>query len=104
MALCPKCGLPLEICACSILEKEEVARIRVYTTKKKFKKLVTIVEGLEEDKMHAVAKELKKSLACGGTEKEGIIILQGNHERKAAEMLVKMGYPKESIRIEGFKN
>ncbi|MEM2963554.1 MAG: stress response translation initiation inhibitor YciH [Candidatus Anstonellales archaeon] len=103
MALCPKCGLPTEICACSILEKEEVARIRIYSTKKRFKKLVTIIEGLEKSKMHEAAKKLKKSLACGGTEKEGMIILQGNHEERAAEILEQMGYPKESIRKEGFK-
>ncbi|OIO21698.1 stress response translation initiation inhibitor YciH [Candidatus Micrarchaeota archaeon CG11_big_fil_rev_8_21_14_0_20_47_5] len=100
MGLCVKCGLPQEICACSILEKEEVAAIKVYTTKKKFKKLVTIVEGLDEGKLAPTAKELKKHLACGGTEKEGIIILQGDHKRKIRAILVGMGFASERIKIQ----
>ena len=100
MGLCPKCGLPQEICACSILEKEEVANIKVYTTKKKFRKLVTVIEGLEGDKLVTTAKELKKNLACGGTQKEGVIILQGNHKSKIKRILVRLGYPAESIKIQ----
>lgn len=97
--LCPKCGLIRELCACDILEKEETSRIRVYATKKKFKKLVTVVEGIDKGKIDDTGRELKQKLACGGTVKEGIIILQGDHRRNMKGLLVKIGYPQESITI-----
>jgi len=98
--LCPKCGLLKEICACDILEKEETKKIKVYATKKKFRKLVTIVEGIDdEDKLEETAKELKHKLACGGTAKKGVIVLQGQHLRKMKALLVSMGYPEPSITV-----
>ncbi|MEM3361853.1 MAG: hypothetical protein QXV64_01780 [Candidatus Anstonellaceae archaeon] len=80
------------------IEKQNI-RLKVYATKKKFKKLVTIVEGVEKDKLEQTAKELKNKLACGGTVKEGLIVLQGNHISKIKEILVSMGYLADSIEI-----
>ena len=97
--ICPKCGLMKELCACDILEKEETQRIRVYATKKKFKKLVTIVEGIDKNKLDETGRELKQKLACGGTVKDGVIILQGNHKRNMKKILVNSGYPEESITV-----
>ncbi len=88
-----------EICACDILEKEDVRKIRVYATKKRFKKLVTVLEGLDAERLDECAKELKHKLACGGTVKDGLIILQGNHLTKMKALLVSMGYPAESVFI-----
>ena len=97
--ICPKCGLIKEICSCDILEKEETQRIRVYATKKKFKKLVTIIEGIDKAQLESTTKELKHKLACGGTSKEGVIILQGDHKRRVSEILKQLGYPQESIEV-----
>jgi len=97
--ICPKCGLLKEICACDVLEKEDVQKIKVYATKNKFRKLVTIVEGLEGEKLEECASELKRKLACGGTAKEGLVVLQGDHTKKARGLLVAMGYPQESITV-----
>lgn len=97
--ICQKCGLIKEICSCDILEKEETQRIRVYATKKKFKKLVTIVEGIDKSKLVDTGRELKQKLACGGTAKDGIIVLQGDHKRNMKKMLVAIGYPEESITV-----
>jgi translation initiation factor 1 len=88
-----------ELCACDILEKEETQRIRVYATKKKFKKLVTIVEGIDKSKLEETGRELKQKLACGGTVKEGVIVLQGDHKRKMKQLLVSSGYPVENITV-----
>jgi len=88
-----------DLCVCEILDKQGVSKIRVYTTKKKFKKLVTIIEGIDKAQMEQTTKELKHKLACGGSAKEGVIILQGDHKRKAAGVLKSLGYPEDNIEI-----
>jgi len=88
-----------ELCACDILEKEETQRIRVYATKKKFRKLMTVVEGIDKGKLSETGRELKQKLACGGTVKDGVIILQGDHRPKMKKMLSNIGYPVESITV-----
>jgi translation initiation factor 1 len=88
-----------ELCACDILEKEETQRIRVFATKKKFRKLMTVVEGIDKGKLEETGRELKQKLACGGTVKEGVIILQGDHRRKMKKLLSDGGYPLESITV-----
>jgi translation initiation factor 1 len=93
-----------EICACDILEKEDVQKIRAFATKKNFRKLVTIVEGLDEARLEKTAKELKTRLACGGTAKDGIIVLQGDHTGKLKKMLVDIGYPEGSITVVPYVN
>jgi translation initiation factor 1 len=89
-----------DLCVCEILDKEEATKIRVYTQKKKFRKFVTIVEGIDKRNIAEAAKELKHALACGGTAKGGQVVLQGDHKKKMKEILVKMGYPPENIEVE----
>lgn len=97
--ICPKCGLPSELCVCETLEKEESKKIFVYSTSKKFKKLVTIVEGIDKNKIDEYAKKLKQKLACGGTAKDGLIILQGMHVNKVKDILVSLGFPPDKIEV-----
>ena len=97
--ICPKCGLIKEICSCDILQKEETERIRVYATKKKFKKLVTIVEGIDKRKHEETGRELKQKLACGGTVKDGVIVLQGDQRRNIKKFLVASGYLENNITV-----
>lgn len=98
-SICATCGLPKEICACQTIEKETSQILKVYTTKARFNKLVTIVEGLKGEELAEVAKELKHKLACGGTYKDGQIVLQGNHREKVVDYLSKLGYNKQSIQV-----
>ncbi len=97
--VCNKCGMIKDLCVCEVLDKQEVTKIRVYTESKKFKKLVTIVDGIDKAQLDDTASELKHKLACGGTAKEGLIILQGNHKNRIAPILEKLGYLKESIEV-----
>ncbi len=97
--ICPKCGLPLDICACQSIQKETTQHITIYSTKKRFNKLVTIVTGLSGDALKETAKSLKHKLACGGSFKDGLIVLQGDHVDKAKQMLISLGYPEEMISI-----
>ncbi len=97
--ICPKCGLPKEICVCDILDRETNRRIKVYTEKKKFRKFMTIVEGLTGEELDKTTKELKHVLACGGTSKNGVIELQGNHKNNVKKALLSMGYQEDVIEV-----
>ena len=88
-----------DLCVCEVLDKQEVTKIKVYTESKKFKKLVTIIQGIDKAQIENTASELKHKLACGGTAKEGLIILQGDHKRRVQPILEKLGYLKESIEV-----
>jgi translation initiation factor 1 len=88
-----------DLCVCEILDKQGVAKIKIYTTSKKFKKIVTIVEGIDKAQIDQTTKELKHKFACGGTAKDGQIILQGNHKNKVTAVLKQLGYLEESIEV-----
>ena len=99
--ICPRCGLPKPLCVCETIAKEN-QKITVYTENKKFKKVCTMVEGLDEKEIDLkdVAKKLKSTLACGGTAKEGKIELQGDHRHKAKKLLVQLGFAEDSIEVQ----
>lgn len=97
--ICNVCGLPKEICACQTIEKETTQRLKIYTVSKKFRKLATIIEGLSGEELEKMTKELKHKFACGGSCKEGVIELQGNHKEKVQQYLISMGYPQEIITV-----
>jgi translation initiation factor 1 len=98
MEICPKCGLPKEICICSEISKGE-QEIKVITEKRKFGKLTTIVSGFDKNvDIKEITKELKKKLACGGTMKNNMIELQGDHTKKIKESLIELGFKRENIK------
>ncbi len=57
-------------------------------------KAVTLVKKLvlSEDDLKALAKKLKQECGTGGTIKDGIIEIQGEHREKIAAVLQKLGY------------
>lgn len=95
--ICPKCGLPKELCVCDVLDRETSRKIKVYKEKKKFDKYMTIVEGLTGDELEKTTVDLKHMLACGGTSKNGVIELQGDHKNAVRKALVQLGFPESSI-------
>lgn len=95
MNVCPKCGLPLEACICKELSKTK-QKIKIERVKRRFGKIVTIVSGIEDDTKE-IAKKLKEELACGGTVKNNIIELQGEHAKKVREKLIALGFNEENI-------
>jgi translation initiation factor 1 len=98
--ICPKCGLPKDLCICDILEKEaQQQKIKIFTETRKFGKIVTIVEGINKDSLEKVVKELKQRIGCGGTSKNGRIELQGEHKTKVKQILASLGYDQNNIEI-----
>mgnify|MGYP002397952114 CR=1 FL=1 len=57
-------------------------------------KAVSLVKGLilSEDDLKTLAKKLKQECGTGGTIKDGIIEIQGEHRQKISEILIKLGY------------
>ena len=99
MDICPKCGLPKQACVCEEIAKSE-QRIQVTTIKKKFGKIVTLVSGIEKGiDIKKISRELKEHLGCGGTTKDNVIELQGDHRRKIKPLLVSLGFSENTIII-----
>ena len=97
---CPKCGLPKDLCVCETIAKES-QKITIYIDRKKFGKKYTVVEGIDTKEINIkdLGKGLKSKLACGGTTKDGIIELQGEHTQRVMSFLVEMGFAPETIQI-----
>lgn len=98
--ICPKCGLPKDICVCDTISKEE-QRIKVHREFRKWKRPVTIIEGVDDKNfdIDKIVQKLKSLCACGGTSKRDQIILQGDHRDKAKEILIELGFSSENIEI-----
>jgi translation initiation factor 1 len=97
MEICPKCGLPEQACVCEQIVKSS-QRIKITTDRKRYGKIVTVVKGFDTGiDVKKIGKSLKNELACGGTSKDRIIELQGDHTRKMKDLLVKLGFDEESI-------
>lgn len=94
--VCQTCGLPKEICVCEEIAREQ-QRIQIYTAQRRYGKTVTIVDGINagDIDMETLTKDLKAACACGGTFKEGKVELQGDHRRRAAQVMAKMGFQTE---------
>ncbi len=96
--ICPKCGLPKEICVCEEIAREQ-QNITIAVDSRRYGKMMTVVDGLNPHDLDldSLTSNLKSICACGGTIKEGKIELQGDHRSKVKEALEKMGFIVEVI-------
>lgn len=81
---------------------EEIAkseqRIKVSLATRRYGKKATIVEGFDKHiDVKSIAKALKEALACGGTVKDNVVELQGDHKKRAKEVLIKLGFGEDTI-------
>ncbi|HEY6659406.1 MAG TPA: hypothetical protein VIZ62_12850 [Nitrososphaeraceae archaeon] len=75
---------------------KSISNIFVYTDIKKFNKPITIIQGLKDkDLIRIILRELKKKIGTGGTYKNGLIILQGNHQEYVKKYLMANDIMKE---------
>ena len=97
MEIDPKTGLPIQAIEWEDLAKSS-QKIRITTDKKRYGKIVTIASGFDKGiDVKKTAKALKNELACGGTYKDDMIELQGDHTKKIKSALVKLGFDENSI-------
>jgi len=99
--ICPICGLPKDICACGEISKEQ-QKIVIRRETRKFRKAMTVIDGLSDKDVNLsrLAQKMKAFCACGGTAKNGQIMLQGDQREKVHLFLVQMGYPEENIEVQ----
>ena len=95
--VCPKCRLPMAKCRCG---KEEpapagdgVVRVR-RETKGRGGKTVTTVWGvpLGGEALRNLASDLKRRCGTGGTAKDGVIEIQGDHRETIVAELSRQGF------------
>jgi len=91
--ICNTCGLPKELCVCEEIAREQ-QEIKIFIEKRRYGKMVTIVEGINANDIdiNDLARRLKTKCASGGTVKDGNIELQGDHKKKVQEALQELGF------------
>lgn len=100
--ICPSCGKPSTKCICKKTQTSPGGdgKIRVERSFKGRKgKGVTLITGLplENNSLKELAKKLKQKCGTGGTVKNGVIEIQGDHRELLTEHLISLGYkPKKA--------
>ena len=95
--VCPKCRLPVKKCSCRREEAppkgDGVIRVKRETKGRKGK-TVTVLEGapLAGEAMRDLCSALKQVCGTGGSVKEGLILIQGDHREKIIHELSRRGF------------
>ncbi|MBN2416535.1 stress response translation initiation inhibitor YciH [bacterium] len=95
--ICPDCHLPWGDCICREA-KPAYAGSAVLKVRREVKgrkgKTVTTVSGVggSETAIEDLAKTLKQALGTGGSVKEGVIVIQGDHRKKIVDLLTEKGF------------
>lgn len=94
--MCPDCRRPLANCGCkaaAAIKGDGVVRVS-RQSKGRGGKTVTLVKGLALDALAlaALGKALRSACGAGGTVKEGVIEIQGDHCELVLESLRKHGH------------
>ncbi len=95
--VCPKCENPPANCTCArrpgASEGDGIVRVRRETKGRKGKG-VTLIAGItgEEGYLKDLARRLKARCGSGGTIKNGVIEIQGDHRDLLIEALEKEGF------------
>ena len=95
---CPACGQALAACACgarAALAIKGDGKVRVSRDAKgRGGKTVTVVRGLPLEAMALarLGKELRTACGSGGTVKDGVLEIQGDHVARVLEILNQQGW------------
>ena len=84
-------------CVCGDIAKTQ-QEITVSIEKRRFGKINTMISGFDDGvDIKDIAKKLKEKRACGGTVKNKVIELQGNHKGFIKPILVSEGFSEDQI-------
>jgi translation initiation factor 1 len=92
---CERCGALEDDCRCPpplISPEKQTARLRL--EKRKKGKVVTVVEGLPTvgNDLPELLSRLKAACGAGGSLKEEMLEIQGDHMTRAGKLLAELGY------------
>ena len=103
--ICPECGKPVSACSCKKKKAVKADKpptdypndgtIRIQREVKGRKgKIVTAVFGvpLENEELQKFTKALKRRCGAGGSVKDGVIVIQGDHRQTLLDEIRKYGY------------
>ena len=99
--ICPKCQNPLSACRCKKKrtepnsQKEPDGTIRIRReVKGRRGKTVTTISGfdLDDKSLNLLSKQLKQHCGTGGSVKDGMVIIQGDHRDTVKSLLEGQGY------------
>ena len=94
--MCPNCRQPVSSCICkqsAVPKGDGLVRVS-RETKGRGGKSVTLVKGLALDavSLAAIGKQLRAACGSGGTVKDGVVEIQGDHCSLVMEVLKKQGH------------
>jgi translation initiation factor 1 len=94
---CPECGRPIADCLCARTQPLETGDgiVRVQRESKGHNgKTVTVISGirLQTADLEKLAGRLKRRCGTGGSAKDGLIIIQGDHRELLVSLLDDIGY------------
>jgi translation initiation factor 1 len=101
--MCPACRRPLAHCACPRTSRpvagDGIVRVS-RESKGRGGKTVTLVRGLalDAEALARLAHQLKAACGSGGTVKDGVIEVQGEHRERIVQLLQAQGH---SVKIAG---
>jgi translation initiation factor 1 len=83
------------------LDKETARIVISKEIRGRYRKTSTLIRGLESNTtdVDVLTSELKTKIGTGGTYKEGLIILQGDHRETVKKLLIKKGFSERSIEV-----
>ena len=95
--MCPRCRRPLAACSCKAAPAPPSGdgSVRVSReTKGRGGKAVTLVRGLPlpADELAVLGKELRAACGAGGTLKDGVLEVQGDHVERLMALLQQRGW------------
>lgn len=96
--MCPACRRPQAVCACAALaaatrRSDGVVRVS-RETHGRGGKAVTVIRGIDRDDatLAALGKRLRTACGSGGTVKDGVLEVQGDHRERVIALLAQDGY------------
>ncbi len=103
-SLCPECGRARANCACAAAARGQILGdgkvVVARQTKGRGGKTVTVVKGVALDTagLAALGKQLRSRCGAGGTVKDGVIEIQGEHGDTVLQALLQAGYTAKLLR------
>ncbi len=96
--MCPDCRQPVAQCTCkqaarAVPAGDGIVRVQ-RETKGRGGKAVTVIRGvpLDADALATLGKQVKTACGSGGTVKDGVIEVQGDHVERVMGLLSSRGY------------